>query len=141
MLREDARVAMPPNPFWFNGREAIVQSLIAGLRDTGEWRLVPVRANRQPAAASYLRTWGGAVSVAFKIDILRIENGRVAEITPATPPCSRPSAYRRPSSHEPATSRRSATLECSCQATAFVSGVTLLRDEPVSNAQARRPRT
>jgi hypothetical protein len=31
MLREDARVAMPPNPFWLDGREAIVQSLIVGL--------------------------------------------------------------------------------------------------------------
>ena len=81
MLREDARVAMPPNPFWFNGREAIVQSLIAGLRDPGEWRLIPVRANRQPAAASYLRPWGGTEFEAFKFDILRVENGRIAEIT------------------------------------------------------------
>ena len=48
MLREDARVAMPPNPFWFDGREAIVQSLIAGLRDPGEWRLVPVRPTASP---------------------------------------------------------------------------------------------
>ncbi len=81
MLREDARVAMPPNPFWFNGREAIVQSLITGLRDPGEWRLIPVRANRQPAAASYLRPWGGTEFEAFKFDILRVENGRIAEIT------------------------------------------------------------
>jgi RNA polymerase sigma-70 factor (TIGR02960 family) len=81
MLRRDARVAMPPHPFWFNGREAIAQSLIVGLRDTGEWRLVQVRANRQPAAASYLRPWGGAEFAAFKFDILRIEGGKVAEIT------------------------------------------------------------
>jgi SnoaL-like domain len=81
MLREDARVAMPPHPYWFNGREAIVQSLIVGLRDPGEWRLVPVRANRQPAAASYLRPWGGTEFEAFKFDILRIEGGQVAEIT------------------------------------------------------------
>jgi RNA polymerase sigma-70 factor (ECF subfamily) len=65
----------------FNGREAIVQSLIVGLRDPGEWRLVPVRANRQPAAASYLRPWGGTKFEAFKFDILRIEGGKVAEIT------------------------------------------------------------
>jgi RNA polymerase sigma-70 factor (ECF subfamily) len=81
MLREDARVAMPPHPFWFNGRDAIVASLVAGLRDAGEWRLVPVRANRQPAAASYLRPWGGTTFEAFKFDILRVEGGRVAEIT------------------------------------------------------------
>jgi RNA polymerase sigma-70 factor (TIGR02960 family) len=81
MLREDARVAMPPHPFWFTGREAIAQSLLAGLRDPGEWRLVAVRANRQPAAASYLRPWGGSEFEAFKFDILRIEGGKVAEIT------------------------------------------------------------
>jgi RNA polymerase sigma-70 factor (ECF subfamily) len=81
MLREDARVAMPPNPFWFNGREVIVASLMAGLRDPGEWRLVPVRANRQPAAASYLRPWGSSEFEAFKFDILRIEGCRIAEIT------------------------------------------------------------
>ena len=81
MLREDARVAMPPNPFWFNGREAIIQSLIVGLRDPGEWRLIPAWANRQPAAASYLRPWGGTTFEAFKLDVLRIEGGMVAEIT------------------------------------------------------------
>jgi RNA polymerase sigma-70 factor (TIGR02960 family) len=81
MLREDARVAMPPNPFWFTGRDAIVAGLVAGLRDPGEWRLVAVRANRQPGAASYLRPWGAAAFEAFKFDILRIERGKVAEIT------------------------------------------------------------
>jgi hypothetical protein len=81
MLRDDARVAMPPNPFWFDGRDAIAQSLIAGLRDHGEWRLFPVQANRQPAAASYLRPRGGTEFEAFKFDILRIERGKIAEIT------------------------------------------------------------
>ena len=81
MLREDARVAMPPMPFWFDGRETIVQSLIAGLREHGDWRLVPLRANRQPAAASYLRPPGGVEFEAFKIDVLRIEGGKIAEIT------------------------------------------------------------
>ena len=81
MLREDARVAMPPHPFWFTGREVILQSLVSGLSDPGQWRLVPVAANRQPAAASYLRPWGATVFEAFKLDVLRIEAGEVAEIT------------------------------------------------------------
>jgi RNA polymerase sigma-70 factor (TIGR02960 family) len=81
MLRDDARVAMPPHPFWFTGREQIISSLMTGLRDPGEWRLVPVQANRQPAAASYLRPWDGSVFEAFKFDLLRIEGGQVAEIT------------------------------------------------------------
>jgi RNA polymerase sigma-70 factor (ECF subfamily) len=36
MLREDARIALPPHPFWFAGREHILQSLVVGLREPGE---------------------------------------------------------------------------------------------------------
>jgi RNA polymerase sigma-70 factor (ECF subfamily) len=34
-----------------------------------------------PAAASYLRRPGDSQFRAFKLDVLRIENGRIAEIT------------------------------------------------------------
>jgi RNA polymerase sigma-70 factor (TIGR02960 family) len=81
MLREDARIAMPPLPFWFAGREQILQSLVVGLRESGEWRLVPTGANRQPAAASYLRATGETAFRAFKLDVMRFEGGLVAEIT------------------------------------------------------------
>jgi hypothetical protein len=47
----------------------------------GDWRLVPTRANRQPAAASYLRRPGETEWRAFKFDILRCEEGGIAEIT------------------------------------------------------------
>ena len=48
---------------------------------TGCWRLVPVRANRMPAAASYLRRPGDSQFRAFKLDVLRAEAGLIAEIT------------------------------------------------------------
>ena len=44
----------------------------------GDWRLVPARANRQPAAASYLRRPGDSVHRAFKLDVMRIEDGLIA---------------------------------------------------------------
>ncbi len=47
----------------------------------GEWRLIPAAANRMPGAASYLRRPGEAEFRAFKLDIMRIETGRIAEIT------------------------------------------------------------
>ena len=47
----------------------------------GDWRLVPTRANRQPAAASYLRRPGDSIYRAFKLDVLRVEDGAIAEIT------------------------------------------------------------
>jgi RNA polymerase sigma-70 factor (ECF subfamily) len=42
---------------------------------------VPTRANRQPAAAAYLRYPDRATFTAFKIDVLRVEGGKIAEIT------------------------------------------------------------
>ena len=71
---------MPPNPFFFEGLEAIAPLLERALRD-GEWRLVPTLANRMPTAASYLRQPGDSEFRAFKFDVLRIEDGLIAEIT------------------------------------------------------------
>ena len=81
MLREDVRIAMPPLPYWFNGKAAFVPGLQAGLSDAGAWRLLPTRANRLPATASYLRADGDSEFRAFKLDVIRIEDGLVAEIT------------------------------------------------------------
>jgi RNA polymerase sigma-70 factor (ECF subfamily) len=80
MLRDDARVTMPPNPWLYEGRDAITP-LIERAGTMGDWRLVPTRANRQPAAASYLRAPGDSVYRAFKLDVLRVEDGAIAEIT------------------------------------------------------------
>lgn len=50
------------------------------MSDVGAWRLVPTRANRMPTAASYSRGADG-VHRAFKLDVLCIEDGAIAEIT------------------------------------------------------------
>jgi RNA polymerase sigma-70 factor (TIGR02960 family) len=81
MLRDDVRIAMPPLPFWFTGKASFVPGLEAGIRDPGEWRLVRVGANRMPALASYLRRWDETEFKAFKLDVIRVEDGLVAEIT------------------------------------------------------------
>lgn len=47
----------------------------------GTWRLLPVRANRMPAAASYLLRPGDTAFRAFKFDLIRVESGRIAEVT------------------------------------------------------------
>ena len=80
---QDIRVTMPPNPFCFEGLEAITPLLERALGEDrdGDWRLVPTRANRMPAAASYLRRWGDSEFRAFKLDVLRVEDGVIAEIT------------------------------------------------------------
>jgi len=83
LLRDDVRVTMPPYPWRYDGLAA-VRTLVeqgAGPRGPGEWRLVPTRANRQPAAASYLRRPGDTEHRAFKLDVLRVRDGLIAEIT------------------------------------------------------------
>jgi RNA polymerase sigma-70 factor (ECF subfamily) len=77
---QDIRITMPPNSFFYEGLDTIAPLLGQALRD-GEWRLVPTSANRMPTAASYLRQAGDTEFRAFKFDVLRIEGGRIAEIT------------------------------------------------------------
>jgi RNA polymerase sigma-70 factor (TIGR02960 family) len=77
---EDLRITMPPNPFFYEGL-ASIGPLLEGALNDGEWRLVPTLANRMPTAASYLRRPGDSEFRAFKFDVLRIVEGRIAEIT------------------------------------------------------------
>jgi RNA polymerase sigma-70 factor (ECF subfamily) len=81
LCTDDIRVTMPPLPFLYEGREAILPLMTEGLRGAGEWRLVRTRANRMPTAASYLRVPGDDTFRAFKFDVLRLEGDRIAEIT------------------------------------------------------------
>ena len=80
---EDIRITMPPNPLFFEGLEDLVPLLERAFGEDreGDWRLAPTMANRMPAAASYLRRPGDSEFRAFKLDVLRIEQGLIAEIT------------------------------------------------------------
>ena len=86
LMREDIRVTMPPRPLCFEGLAAVMplldQAFAGGM---GEWKLRPTWANRQPAAVSYLRRPGDSVFRAFKVDVLRIQGGRIAEVTTFAP--------------------------------------------------------
>ena len=73
---------MPPHPMLFEGRDAIMPLLDRAFGpDGGQWRLLPTRANRMPAAASYWREPGDDTFRAFKLDVLRVRDGKIAEIT------------------------------------------------------------
>jgi RNA polymerase sigma-70 factor (TIGR02960 family) len=80
---EDIRITMPPNRMRFEGLEEIAPLLVRAFGEDrdGDWRLVATRANRMPTAASYLRRPGDSEFRAFKFDVLRIEDGVIAEIT------------------------------------------------------------
>ena len=82
LMREDIRVTMPPLPAVYVGAESLRPFLVRAFQSSmGEWRLVPAWANRQPAAVSYLRAPGDTAFRIFKIDVLRVQDGRIAEIT------------------------------------------------------------
>jgi RNA polymerase sigma-70 factor (ECF subfamily) len=83
LMREDIRITMPPHPYLYEGLDQIQPLLARAFDDDsfGEWRLIATRANRMPTAASYLRAPGDSVFRAFKFDVIRVQNGKIAEIT------------------------------------------------------------
>jgi RNA polymerase sigma-70 factor (TIGR02960 family) len=80
---QDIRISMPPDMLVFDGLQSIAPLLERAFGEDrdGDWRLVPTQANRMPTAASYLRRPGDSEFRAFKFDVLRIEDGAIAEIT------------------------------------------------------------
>jgi RNA polymerase sigma-70 factor (ECF subfamily) len=82
LLREDARLVMPPIPAWFVGRDAIAAVLARYPFAPGSpgYIHVPVRANRQPAFAVFLESAGGAPPTPHAVQVVRIEDGLIAEI-------------------------------------------------------------
>ena len=80
LLREDATLEMPPQPIWFAGREMVGRFLASRvLVHAGDFRLVPVAANFQPAFAAYSRTDDG-VYRAHAIMVLTVRGGRIGRI-------------------------------------------------------------
>ncbi|MFC0625832.1 RNA polymerase subunit sigma-70 [Kribbella deserti] len=54
-LRQDASLEMVGTTTWFDGRKTCVPYLANVIGQPGDWRMVPTRANGQPAVVSYYR--------------------------------------------------------------------------------------
>lgn len=83
LIREDASFRMPPQPGVWVGRDTIIREWVDGgfgSESFGRLRCVITRANGQPAVAAYGRRDGDAEWQAMAMDVLRIEDGRIAEI-------------------------------------------------------------
>jgi RNA polymerase sigma-70 factor, ECF subfamily len=84
MMREHARFSMPPEPGTWVGNRAIVAAWQEGgafdAEAFGRMRALPARANMQPAVACYVKHPGEPDYRPFALDVLRIEDGEVAEI-------------------------------------------------------------
>jgi RNA polymerase sigma-70 factor (ECF subfamily) len=79
LLTEDVRFTMPPLLAWFDGR-ADVGRFIAERVFATPWRLVPVRANAQPAVACYQRAQPGAAFTLSALNVLTLRDGRIAAL-------------------------------------------------------------
>jgi RNA polymerase sigma-70 factor (ECF subfamily) len=86
LLSKDVTLTMPPNPFWFTGRDALIDFVRPNLDPAspmflGHWRNLPARANGQLATGGYVRRPGTHVYRAQVLDVLRFDaDDRIVEI-------------------------------------------------------------
>ena len=82
MLAEDAKLAMPPLPTWYRGREQIAIFLSGGvLGGAMRWRLMPARANGQLAFGAYAWDDKTQTFTPRAIDVLTLRGAQIQEIT------------------------------------------------------------
>jgi RNA polymerase sigma-70 factor, ECF subfamily len=84
LLSEDVRFAMPPQPGSWVGRDVVVNSWVQGgfgSAGFGQFRCLTTRANGMPAVACYLRREGESRFSPLSLDVLRIAEGEIQEIT------------------------------------------------------------
>jgi RNA polymerase sigma-70 factor (ECF subfamily) len=81
LLAEDARLTMPPEPIEYRGPQAITEFLQWLGLWTGSVKLVPTRANGQPAFGYYLSDPTCSLFRASGLLVLDLRNDRVAQIT------------------------------------------------------------
>jgi RNA polymerase sigma factor (sigma-70 family) len=75
LLAEDVRITMPPDAP-VSGREEVAEFLTRPL----DWHTFPAVANGRPALINYLRQPGKEHYEALTVDVLRIVDGKIAEI-------------------------------------------------------------
>jgi RNA polymerase sigma-70 factor (TIGR02960 family) len=79
-LRADVELEMPPIPTWFTGQRAVIGFLASQVLRKGRWRMVPTRANGQPAFVVYERAGNGRYQ-AYGVQVLTLTGARIARIT------------------------------------------------------------
>jgi RNA polymerase sigma-70 factor (ECF subfamily) len=82
LLTDHVRLAMPPLPLEYHGREVAVRFLqTVSLRPGRSFRLVPARANGQPAFGFYVRGLHGEVARATGLLVLTLSGHRISALT------------------------------------------------------------
>ena len=83
LLTDDALLTMPPFPFEYQGRDSIANFIdaVSFRHGTQRSRLIPTRANGQPAFGRYLRDRHAPVSHAHGMLVLTLAGDRIRAIT------------------------------------------------------------
>jgi RNA polymerase sigma-70 factor (TIGR02960 family) len=82
LLTDDAWLTMPPLPHAYQGRDAIRAFLRGGEERRGApLRVLPTRANTQPAFGCYLSVPASDVTRAYSLVVLTLEGARISAIT------------------------------------------------------------
>jgi len=82
LLAGDVRLAMPPVPLEYHGRDLAGRFLaVAAFRPGRSFRLLPTRANGQPAFALYVPDPHSAISHAHGLMVLTLAGGRISALT------------------------------------------------------------
>lgn len=80
LLQDGVELEMPPHLEWFHGKKDVLRFLHARVHEKGGIRMLPTRANGQPAVVMYVRGVDG-VFRAHSVQVLTVEAGAVARIT------------------------------------------------------------
>jgi RNA polymerase sigma-70 factor (ECF subfamily) len=81
LLTDDAWLTMPPEPYEYQGRQAIARFLQDRDARVGVLRLVPTRANGQPAFGCYLPDAHAPIARARGLMVLTLTDDRISAIT------------------------------------------------------------
>ncbi len=82
LLTDDAWLTMPPEPYEYQGSEAIVRFLRdRQARRGAPYRLIPTRANGQPAFGCYLRDPSAAIDRAAGLIVLTLTDEAISAVT------------------------------------------------------------
>jgi RNA polymerase sigma-70 factor (ECF subfamily) len=80
LLRVDAVLEMPPSPTWFAGRDQIGRFLQArDLGQPGDFTMVRIAANGQPAFAAYRRDRDGCYR-AHAVQVLTVDGASITRV-------------------------------------------------------------
>jgi RNA polymerase sigma-70 factor (TIGR02960 family) len=83
LMHDEVRFSMPPQPGVWQGRDAVIGMCVDGgfgSEAFGSLRVMLTSFNRQPAVANYIRKPGDDGYRPLALDVLRIEDGAIADI-------------------------------------------------------------